>query len=136
MEANGAAGLQKAVEYVDQVRKRAENSVVKTADDKLAADYKIEPYRMFSSVDFARNAIRFERKLELAMEGHRRFDLVRWGIADPVMDAYYAHECTHIPHFCGYEWDKGEDEYFPIPESVVQQSSVKGQPTIVQPYRK
>ena len=33
-----------------------------------------------------REAIRHERRVELAMEGHRWFDLVRWGIAYQVMD--------------------------------------------------
>ncbi len=35
--------------------------------------------------DYARKALRFERKLELAMEGERFFDLVRWGIASQVL---------------------------------------------------
>jgi hypothetical protein len=34
----------------------------------------------------------FERRLELAMEGHRFFDLVRWGIADQVLNPYAERE--------------------------------------------
>jgi hypothetical protein len=34
-----------------------------------------------------RDAIRHERRIELAMEGERFFDIVRWGIADNVMTA-------------------------------------------------
>jgi len=37
-------------------------------------------------------AIRHERRVELAMEGHRWFDLVRWGVAGSVMMAYKAQE--------------------------------------------
>ncbi len=36
--------------------------------------------------DDLRKAIRHERRVELALEGHRWFDLVRWGIAAEVMD--------------------------------------------------
>jgi len=39
-----------------------------------------------STVDLT-EALRFERRLELAFEGHRYFDLVRWGIAEQTFDA-------------------------------------------------
>jgi hypothetical protein len=34
-----------------------------------------------------RDAIRHERRIELAMEHDRFFDLVRWGIAGPTLNA-------------------------------------------------
>jgi hypothetical protein len=37
---------------------------------------------------YARNAVRAERRLELAMEGQRLFDLRRWGISVPTLNAY------------------------------------------------
>ena len=37
---------------------------------------------------YARKAVRFERRLELGMEGHRLFDIRRWGVAESVMNAY------------------------------------------------
>ena len=45
--------------------------------------YKVGLYQTtWADKEFARKAVRFERLLELGMEGHRFFDLVRWGIAD------------------------------------------------------
>ena len=35
-----------------------------------------------------RNAIRQERKVELAFENHRYFDLIRWGIAEDVLNGF------------------------------------------------
>lgn len=62
-----------------------------------------------------RQAIRHERRVELAMEGQRFFDLVRWGIAPQVMNAYAANESeavkAHIQPFI-----EGKHELFPIPE--------------------
>ena len=46
-------------------------------------------YTSFPSQDYARKAVRFERRLELAMEGQRFFDLVRWGIAATTINALY-----------------------------------------------
>ena len=48
-----------------------------------APKYKVGLYQTtWADKEFARKAVRFERMLELGMEGHRFFDLVRWGIAD------------------------------------------------------
>jgi hypothetical protein len=53
------------------------------------ATYRVSPYpTTFASLDFARDAIRAERRLELALEGQRLFDLRRWGIADAFLNAY------------------------------------------------
>ncbi|MEN8118131.1 MAG: RagB/SusD family nutrient uptake outer membrane protein [Bacteroidota bacterium] len=40
------------------------------------------------SKDDMRDAIRQERKIELAFENHRWFDLIRWGIAEEVLDGF------------------------------------------------
>ena len=63
-------------------------------------------------------AIRHERRVELAMEGHRWFDLCRWGIAKETMDAYAATETeeaqSHMATFI-----KGKHELFPIPNEEI-----------------
>ena len=93
--------LPTALNYVNQVRNRAKNStyVQNEAGTGDAANYVIEPYPAFTSQAQARQAVRFERRLELAMEGHRYFDLTRWGVAESVINAYVQNEARTIPNF-------------------------------------
>ncbi|RDC65856.1 RagB/SusD family nutrient uptake outer membrane protein [Adhaeribacter pallidiroseus] len=78
VESNGS--LPTALNYVNQVRSRAKNSTyVATLPGINPTNYQIELYPNFPDVDFARKAVRMERRLELATEGHRWFDLSRYG---------------------------------------------------------
>lgn len=111
--------LATALKIVNQVRTRAGNVVVLDAAGKLAANYLVKTYPSFASQDYARNAVRFERRLELAMEGHRHFDLVRWGNADVVLNAYLAKESKKRTYLNGATFVKGKSEYFPIPQAQI-----------------
>lgn len=93
--------LPTALDYVNRVRNRAKNMsyVLNEAGDAPAANYQIEPYGSFPDVNFARQAVRFERRLELGMEGHRLFDLRRWGVTVDVLNTYIASEDRTIPNF-------------------------------------
>lgn len=94
-----------AREYINKVRARAAQSCIMAADannnmaltsspyvleDKVsgntiantAANYRIGLYPASGwTVDKAIKALRFERRIELAMEGHHWYDLVRWNAA-------------------------------------------------------
>jgi hypothetical protein len=76
-----------ALPLINQVRQRAANSeaLLKQTNGSTISNYKISTYQPGVNcnwtADFARQALRFERRLEFAMEGYRFFDLVRWGIA-------------------------------------------------------
>lgn len=115
--------LEKAREYVNMIRARAANpdSWVKNPDGSNAADYQIELYNdAWSDQGVARDAVRFERKLELSGEGHRFFDLVRWGIAETTLNAYLANEAKIlVTKFGGAKFTSGKNEYFPIPQSQI-----------------
>lgn len=122
----------RALEYVNMVRARAADPkgwVYMNSDyDAGSATYatqttpadkyfiKTYPAGAFADKNFAMKAIMFERRLELAMEGHRFFDLVRWGVADQVLNPYAQREGNIIPYKKGSTFTKGKNEYFPIPQ--------------------
>lgn len=119
-----AGSLAKARELTNQVRGRAANKAhwVKKADGTPAANYVIVlyPESAFASKASANMAVRMERKLELSGEGHRFFDLVRWGIAEPVLNAYLKNEAKIlVTKFGGAKFTAGNDEYYPIPQREI-----------------
>jgi hypothetical protein len=93
--------LATALNYVNQVRNRAANtSVVQALDGSgPAANYVVGLYTSFPNPEFARQAVRQERRLELGMEGHRLFDLRRWGVTTTVLPQYYVNETRVIENF-------------------------------------
>ena len=129
-EAEAQAGsLAKATEHVNRVRTRAGSQdtidgLFKVGSNTTGpiANYKVGLYPAFTSKTQAMAAIMEERKLELAMEGHRKFDLVRWGIADVVLNKYAGFERNYIPKFVNAQFTKGQDEYMPVPETVISAS--------------
>lgn len=74
-----------------------------------------------------RKAIRHERRVELAMEGHRWFDLTRWGIAKETMDTYMAGETEEAKKLYG-TFQKGKHELFPIPSKEIDLSGIEQNP--------
>jgi starch-binding outer membrane protein, SusD/RagB family len=140
-EAGNYDAVDGAAYYVNLVRARAQSSAVYTYVDNAdpskgftntpAANYNVGLYADFPDLDFARKAIRFERKLELALEGHRFFDLVRWGVAEEVIDNYLAIEKTKRPHLSAADF-KSKNRYMPIPEIAINNSVKNGQATIAQ----
>ncbi|WP_321436217.1 RagB/SusD family nutrient uptake outer membrane protein [uncultured Bacteroides sp.] len=77
------------------------------------------PYGNYSdNQDDLRKAIRHERRVELGMEGHRWFDLCRWGIAKEVMDAYKTTENAEVQKEMA-SFIKEKHELFPIPAEEI-----------------
>ena len=66
-------------------------------------------------------AIQYERRLELAEEGHRFFDLVRWGIADTYLNSFLSTEKTRGVGsvLSSAAFGANKNEYFPIPQQEI-----------------
>jgi len=131
VEANGAAGLANALKYVNMVRTRASNPAGFVQGS--VANYKIGTYAAFADVNYARSAIYLERKIELALEGHRIYDLVRWGTAQAEMTAVYAKElASGYSLDQGAAWTPGKNEYLPIPQTEIDLSVKAGKSVLTQ----
>jgi starch-binding outer membrane protein, SusD/RagB family len=127
-------GLEKAREYVNIVRKRAASPKGMVMDgSKPAANYLVKEYTgTWTSQDVARKAVRHERRIELGMEGHRFFDLVRWGIAAEEKTKYFDTEKKKRSYFTGAVFKKGINEIFPLPAKALSQSAKDGVITLKQ----
>lgn len=114
--------LDEARRLINEVRARAAHQQywVKNFNDdtKYAANYKIALYPSEGwTQEYARKALRFETRLETAMEGERFFDLVRWGIAAETMNAYFNHEKSTRVYYQNAQFTSGKDEYLPISDT-------------------
>ena len=85
----------------------------------MVANYYVSEYPATGwNQDYARKAVRMERRIELAMEGLRWFDLVRWGDIVRTMNDYYASESKIRSYYEGASLSENEI-YFPIPINQV-----------------
>lgn len=128
-----AGSLEKAREYVNRVRERAMNGCVVEYYGTPAASYYVDLYNdPWSDQAMARKAVRFERRLELATEGHRFFDLVRWGVAAEYINEYLTVEKTRMPRLASVQFTKNKNEYYPLPQIEIDLSMKDGVPLLKQ----
>jgi hypothetical protein len=125
--------LAKALEYVNLIRKRAGNCAqapvdaptISTRIDDPAithAVYRVGQYPSFANKEVAREAVRLERKLELALEGHRIFDLQRWGNFKEVLNAYIAREKTVVTVMNNASPVEDKHVAYPLPDAEIARS--------------
>ena len=123
-----------ATTRVNAVRTRSANPAGFVAG--APANYQIGLYPTFPSQAQAITAVRFERKLEFGMEGHRMFDLVRWSylgsktalafdIAAYINTEYLAKEKLKRGHLSSANFTI-KYRFVPIPEYVVTQMTAGG----------
>tara|TARA_R110002072_G_scaffold11649_4_gene52274 strand:+ start:1994 stop:3745 length:1752 start_codon:yes stop_codon:yes gene_type:complete len=108
-----------ALPLINQVRARAAVSTQRQIEAGATDIYNIQQYTTFPDKDYAWKALKFERRLEFGMEGPRFFDLVRWGEAATVLNAYLAEEKTKRDFLSSAVFTAGRDEYYPIPQREI-----------------
>lgn len=108
-----------ALPLINDIRTRAAASKTLPLAAGASNVYKISTYPSFPSKDYAWKALMFERRLEFGMEGPRFFDLVRWGIAEPVLNAYLNKEKIKRDFLSNAKFTAGRDEYYPIPQREI-----------------
>lgn len=113
--------LDGALANINAIRARAANpdGFVKDADGNDAANYEVAEYPSFSDADHARAALRMERKLELGMEGHRYFDLQRWGVVQSELNRVLGYESTELSSLYSGATVGAEDVNYPIPQNQI-----------------
>ncbi len=118
-----------ALPIINEIRQRAANSTdrLKFADGTSTLNYKISLYEDGVNCNwtnaFAWQALMWEDRLEFAMEGVRWYDLVRWGVAEPIINAYFAKEYPRgRPWMNGAHFTAGRDEFMPIPQPQINYS--------------
>ena len=108
-----------AISLVNQLRDRAAgmatNSIVSNYPNKYGVHYAVGKYNGSYSKDEAMKIIKMERRLELAMESERFFDLVRWGDAATVLNKYYTSESEKMNFLSGSQFTANKNEYLPVP---------------------
>jgi starch-binding outer membrane protein, SusD/RagB family len=149
--------LDQAEAYVNMVRVRASNPVgfvylnatynapngTYSPQTTPADKYNVQPYPAgaFAGMGQANAllAIQFERRLELAMEGQRFFDLTRYdngtGSMAATLNAYVAVEKTRSGFYLVNNtafFTKGVNEYFAIPQNEIDAENSTGKKYLYQ----
>jgi hypothetical protein len=108
-----------AIALVNQVRSRAADmathSIVSNYPNKYGVHFAIGKYSGTYSKEETMNIVKMERRLELAMESERFFDLVRWGDAATVLNKFYTTESEKMNFLKGSLFTADKNEYLPVP---------------------
>ncbi|MGM9702538.1 MAG: RagB/SusD family nutrient uptake outer membrane protein [Prevotella sp.] len=115
--------LAEARTIINDIRQRAKNSVAKHiqyAADQCEISLYSDTY--FKDKETARKCLQWERRLEMAMENSRYFDLRRWGIASKTLNAYFEKEKndvyegqTYAQYLKDAHYTPGKNEFYPVP---------------------
>lgn len=117
-----------ALPLINRIRTRAANSTqrLKKNDGTPWMNYRVDTYQPGVNCtwtkDFAMQAVMWENRLELACEGRRFFDLMRWGKLSETMNAYIDKEKSRFAWFSQGRFSPGRDEFLPVPQPQMNYS--------------
>ena len=110
------------ISILNDIRHRANNSVNKYIAYAANQIRTLGDYPTNAGKDDARKYLRWEKRLEMAMEPERYFDLRRWGLASTTLNAFFASEkegnydgVTFAGYYSDAYYTAGKNEYWPIP---------------------
>ncbi|EJX10452.1 SusD family protein [gut metagenome] len=117
--------LGEAVNLVNELRNRARKSTRMIADyeAEYGVHFNVQPYNGSYTQSQVLEIVKFERRVELAMESERFFDLVRWGEAEQTLNQYYAAEADNCNIYTSASFTKNKNEYLPIPFAQLSASN-------------
>ncbi|GAB6983050.1 RagB/SusD family nutrient uptake outer membrane protein [Prevotella dentasini] len=115
--------MEEARTIINDIRQRAKNSVDKHIGYAASqCDIELYPGSYFTDKETARKCLRWERRLELGMEGSRYFDLRRWGMASKTLNAFFEKEQNDVydgqkygQYYKDAHYTPGKNEFYPIP---------------------
>ena len=98
-----------------------------------AANYNVGQYTAaWTDAATARKAVRYETRIEFAMEGHRFFDLQRWGSMGTTINEYLSRESRYRIYLQGKSFTSPKNEYYPVPQRAIDRSFVEGSASLTQ----
>ncbi len=124
--------LGEARQIINDIRQRAKNSIDKHIEyAKNQCQIELYPASDFATKEQARLRLQWERRLEMAMEHTRYFDLRRWGIASQTLNKFFETAQNGVftgtndegkketqeygKYYKDAHYTSGKNEYFPIP---------------------
>lgn len=112
-----------ALPIINDIRTRAGSAAslsrIADANGNPTGNWNIGTYPSLGDQENARKIVRWERRMELAFESKRFFDLVRWGIAEETINEYLTVEKGRASHLVDAQFTAGRDEYLAIPQAQI-----------------
>lgn len=114
-----------AINLVNELRQRAalSTNMLTGYEAEYNCKIKVAQYDGAYSHEDTWKIVKMERRLELALESERFFDLVRWGEAEQVINKYYAEETDNCAIYQSAHFTANKNEYLPIPFAQVAASN-------------